>query len=336
MTAALNTRPQTVCTVPVIRPRYLGLSEAEFLALSCGRHTHRLTPDWLPLLCHLRQAGGLRSITANAGAVLEQPWSVRETGTVGNTLRLYGPQQELEFHFDYWHCGFAVAPGSDERPAAALRFFDQRGDLLHSIEAEHTALLGRAAILPFHSGDQRREQRLAPLPAPASPQAPTPLDHECLRLWWQLPLDFPAGPIPGLPAASRNRLLAALGTAHARLVQPDAFLTLLDCIDALDRESLRLTVVNHGVVQRYRGRGFYASRQGGSLRLRNEECSLTLTAAAIAGNWLVRKPTRCGDCLALELHDASGALLAAIDAPARQGTAWSTLLGAMEEEAAVL
>ncbi|MCW8874515.1 MAG: hypothetical protein OQK27_02080 [Gammaproteobacteria bacterium] len=33
--------------LPGFRPRYLGLSEAEFLALSCGHHTRRLKTGWL-------------------------------------------------------------------------------------------------------------------------------------------------------------------------------------------------------------------------------------------------------------------------------------------------
>lgn len=315
---------------------YLGLSEAEFLALSCGRHTRRLQTDWLTLFYRLRETGGLRSVTANTGAALEQPWAVREMGTMANNVRLYGLNQELELRLDYWHCGFAVAAGADHRQAAALRFYDQRGALVHSLEAEQPTRLGLAMTAPFHSSDQNREQRLSSFPSRSRGEYNL-FDAECLRLWWQLPLDIPAGSVPGLPEVTRRHMLQTLGPSQAVAVDASALRTLMECIDALERESLRLTVANHGAVQRCRGRGFYASSLGDDLLLRNDLCTLRLTPAAVAAAWIVRKHTHEGERLALELHDADGELLAAIDSDERHGevrTAWAALLGAMQEETA--
>lgn len=320
--------------LPGFRPRHLGLSEAEFLALSCGHHTRRLKTDWLPLLYWLRGIPALRSITTNAGAALEQPLAHDDASVTGHSLRLRGPDQELEFDFSQWHCGFAVAPAVDDGGRAGLRFFDPRGDLLHSVEAEAPLRLSLGMSAAFHAADQGREQPL-PSPRPSTPTELDAFDIECLRLWWQLPLEHTARPVPGLPRVARGRLLAALGQAHAIRVEVAALHTLVECLDALERENLRLTVANHGVVQRCRGRGFYAARMGEAMLLHNESCTLRLLPQAVHAAWIVRKPTHQGEHLGLELHDEHEELLAGIDAPARTGglrTAWATLIEAIREE----
>lgn len=320
--------------LPGFRPRYLGLSEAEFLALSCGHHTRRLKTDWLPLLHWLRGIPALRSITTNAGAALEQPLAHEEAGVSGHSLRLHGPDQELEFDFSQWHCGFAVAPGVDGTQRAGLRFFNPHGDLLHSIEAEVPFRLSLGMSADFHAVDQGREQPL-PCPRPSTPAELDAFDAECLRLWWQLPLAHTARPVPGLPGVTRGRLLAALGQDHAIQVELGALHTLVECLDALERESLRLTVANHGAVQRCRGRGFYAARMDEAILLHNETCTLRLLPRAVHAAWMVRKPTHQGERLGLELHDERGELLAGIDAAAKTDglrTTWATLLEAIREE----
>lgn len=320
--------------IPGFRPRYLGLSEAEFLALSCGHHTRRLKTDWLSLLDWLRGIPALRCITINTGAALEQPFASGEVDTSDASPCQHGPASELEFDFRHWHCGFAVAPGVDGGGRAGLRFFNPRGDLLHSIEAEAPFQLSLGMSAAFHAADQGRVQPL-PSPRPSTPTELDPFDAECLRLWWQLPLEHAARPVPGLPRVARGRLLAALGQAHAIRVGVAALHTLVECLDALERETLRLTVANQGVVQRCRGRGFYAARTGETMLLHNESCTLRLLPQAVHAAWIVRKPTHQGERLGLELHDEHEALLASIDAPARTGgqsTAWATLLEAIREE----
>lgn len=320
--------------LPGFRPRYLGLSEAEFLALSCGHHTRRLKTDWLPLLHWLRAMPALRSITTNTGAALEQPLAHEDAGITGRSLRLHGPNQELEFDFSQWHCGFAVAAGVDGTQRAGLRFFSPRGDLLHSIEAEAPFRLSLDRSAAFHATDQGRVQ---PLPS-QRPSIPTELDAfdaECLRLWWQLPLELTARPVPGLPRVPRGRLLTALGQDHAIRVELCALHTLVECLDALEQESLRLTVANHGAMQRCRGRGFYAARLEEAILLHNETCILRLLPQAVHAAWIVRKPTYQGERLGLELLDEHGELLAGIDAAAQADglrTAWATLLEAIREE----
>jgi putative hemin transport protein len=316
------------------RPRYLGLSEAEFLALSCGHHTRRLKTDWLSLLHWLRGIPALRCITINAGAALEQPFATGEVGTSDDSPCLRGPASELEYDFRQWHCGFAVAPGVDGGGRAGLRFFDPRGDLLHSIESEAPFQLSLGMSAAFQGDDQGREQPLSIPTRPGSAALDT-FDAECLRLWWQLPLEHTARPVPGLPRLARGRLLAALGQAHAIRIGVAALHTLVECLDALERENLRLTVANQGVMQRCRGRGFYAARTGEAMLLHNESCTLRLLPQAVHAAWIVRKPTHQGERLGLELHDEHEALLASIDAPARTGgqrTAWSTLIEAIQEE----
>ncbi|MCA1806063.1 MAG: hypothetical protein LC646_12215 [Xanthomonadaceae bacterium] len=320
--------------LPGFRPRYLGLSEAEFLALSCGHHTRRLKNDWLPLLHWLRGIPALRSITTNAAAALEQPLAHEDAGVSGHSLRLRGPDQELEFDFSQWHCGFAVAADVDGTQRAGLRFFNPRGDLLHSIEAEAPFRLSLDRSAAFHAADQGREQPL-PCPRPATPTQLDAFDAECLRLWWQLPLELTARPVPGLAPVPRGRLLAALGQDHAIRVELSALHTLVECLDAFEQECLRLTVANHGAVQRCRGRGFYAARMEAALLLHNETCTLRLLPQAVHTAWIVSKPTHQGERLGLELHDEHGELLAGIDAAAQTSglrTAWATLLEAIREE----
>jgi putative hemin transport protein len=320
--------------LPGFRPRYLGLSEAEFLALSCGHHTRRLKTDWLPLLHWLRGIPALRSITTNTGAALEQPLAHEDASVTSHSLHLHGPDQELEFDFSQWHCGFAVAAGVDGTQRAGLRFFNPRGDLLHSIEAEAPFQLSLGMSAAFHATDQGREQPL-PSPRPYTPAELDAFDAECLRLWWQLPLELTARPVPGLPRVPRGRLLTALGQDHAIRVELSALHDLVECLDALEQESLRLTVANHGAVQRCRGRGFYAARLEEAILLHNEICTLRLLPQAVHAAWIVRKPTHQGERLGLELHDEQGELLTGIDAAAQTGglrTAWATLLEAIREE----
>ncbi|WP_278247655.1 ChuX/HutX family heme-like substrate-binding protein, partial [Teichococcus deserti] len=118
--------------------RRLDCSQAALLAAgACGPATP-LRPDWGALFQALPALGPVLAGTCNASASLQSQGRFRDVSAGPGHVLVLGAEIDLRLFPGGWAFGFALG---GETPS--LRFFDDRGQPLHRIDA--TPATGRAA-----------------------------------------------------------------------------------------------------------------------------------------------------------------------------------------------
>ncbi|EHQ52559.1 Hemin-degrading family protein [Ectothiorhodospira sp. PHS-1] len=308
---------------------YLGLTESQQLALSCGRRVHRLCRDWFGIIHTLLEQPGVRCVTTRRGVTLDQAPCVHQLRVVDDTLHLFGLQQSMILHTDAWYSGFAIdidrASGTVTR---SLRFFDAYGERIFALESTAPGGFAPNLIRPFLDSRQGREHTRVPMPPYSQPQMQSPymerLERDGIRLWWQMPGDLPVNEVPGIADLPRTRLLETLGTGYAVRARPEALHLLAECLQAQDLPmSLRLSVSNAGACQRTTGPLREANIRENSLELgQGPDARLSLALEVVETIWIVRKPGYQGEILGIECHDIHGHLLLAIDDHGQPSCPW--------------
>lgn len=315
--------------VPAHDTSYLGLTESQQLALSCGRRVHRLRSDWFGIIHTLCEQPDIRCVTTTRGVALDQTPCIQQSRTVNGTLHLFGTQQTLVLNTDAWQSGFAIdvekANGSVTR---SLRFFDTYGERVFALESASPNGFEPARIRAFLNPHQGREHTRVPMPPHSHPYSQPRymerLDRDSIRLWWQMPGDLPVDQVPGLSGLSRTRCLETIGTEFAIRARPEALHLLAECLNSLEQHlTLRLSVANDCASQRTTGTVSKADIRDNTLWIhQTPDTRLCLTLDAVETIWVVRKPAYQGDTLGIECHDVHGHLLLAIDDHGQHSWPW--------------
>lgn len=256
--------------------------------------------DWLPALRERRCSPGieLRGILANHAARIEHRWPGHGLGASARHLSLLTP--EVELHLSFLSCREELGePVSAVRSCRTfLSFLDADAQRIYTLQS-----CARSALFP------------APCLGMGEPVGGMECEHCVHRA-----------------DCSRHQQLQALGPGHARVVDGVALSTVLECMEELHRETLSFSLSHHSGRLTCSGQGFFATRTGDRVSLRNEHCSLDVDGGKVASIWRVRSEADASP--GLELLDAQGEIIAAIHGPARvngRRSAWAALLGVLDE-----
>lgn len=108
----------------------LGISEAEYVALSCGETCSPLASDrFSDLLLKLGSVGEMMALTRNDAMVLEHHGVYRDGVSRHNHVIFNTPEIDLRLRVSDWKYGFAV----DENGRQSLQFFDKYGEAAHKV-----------------------------------------------------------------------------------------------------------------------------------------------------------------------------------------------------------
>lgn len=108
----------------------LGISEAEYVALSCGETCSPLdSKRFSDVLLQLEAIGEMMALTRNDAMVLEHHGVYREGVVRHNHVIFNTPDIDLRLRVSDWKFGFAV----DESGRQSLQFFDEYGEAAHKI-----------------------------------------------------------------------------------------------------------------------------------------------------------------------------------------------------------
>lgn len=304
----------------------LGVSEAELVGSCVGRGASPLAPRFTEIFLRLPELGRVKTMTRNAVCVLEK-WGAFESvaldGHIGQTV---GEDIDTRLFPSRWRSLFHLVEQGPRGERSSLQLFDQLGESVIKIyrEPESNAAAWDALVAAFAT-DITTEPLASRAPAAAPGQADSEVDVAAFRTAWDAMTD--THEFFGLLRRYQLGRLQALrlaGADRARPVGRDALERVLEGA-ARSGERVMVFVGNRGLLQIHSGPLHTVRRTHGFLNVLDPGFNLHVREEAVAGNWVVRKPTSDGVVTSLELFDEQGenvALLFGKRQPGEPEPAW--------------
>lgn len=307
---------------------------------AAARAPHDDLPS-LDLLRALPWLGSLRIETENVAAAIESVadyGALRIERAVG---RVDTPSLHLRVRLAAWARARTIA-AAGEAPGWCVEFTDAAGHPLHRVHlADPIAIAAFADVLAA-----LREAR-GPLAHGSSPRLPIPLHaagrapasappreagaRDVRAAWFSLVGPAQGGALVRHHAATRGRVLRAIGDSWARRLSPDALPRALAAAHAAG-VALAITVGNDGVTHTATGAWRLDGVTPEAVVARCATARSTLRTAPDAACWAVREPRADAAVWCLEAHDGAGDLVLGVDVvdtdDAAATAAWARILGA--------
>ena len=316
----------------------LGVSEAELVATSCGEGAVRLHAEWPQFIHRLEELGPVMALTRNEHAVHEKHGVFREVHFQGRMGLVLDEGIDLRLFMDHWHVGFAVEREARGTTLQSFQFFDRHGTAVHKVyltgESDRKAY--RELIDEFAGPDQSPVQCVCPAVPSVPDREDAAIDVAGLKAAWNALED----------THDFHRLLARfnVGRVQALRLVEDALAcrvapsSLSEVLHIASREQLSIMVFvgSPGVIQIHSGPVHNVKAAGPWLNVLDDGFNLHVREDRLDSAWVVRKPTRDGDVLSLELYDGKGETIALLFARRKQGQAtveaWNSALAGLERE----
>ncbi len=325
---------------PTLRARdaalELGISEAEYVAASCGSGARRLAGPWPALVRGLPALGTVMALTRNDHAVHEKVGRYDRISAGGDHGLVLNHDIDLRIFFSHWHAGFAVSETTSHGPRHSLQFFDGSGTAVHKIYLRpESDLAAYETLIAAHlSDDQSTGQRVTARPAAKADRPDSEIDVAALRGGWDAledVHDFFA--LLRNSGAGRAQAFRLAGPAYAAPVPVDSFRRAIEAA-AQSGLSIMVFVGNPGVIQIHTGPIETVKEVGPWFNILDPGFNLHLRAGDIDRAWVVRKPTRDGVITSLEVFDAGGEAIAYMFGERKPGQPeledWRTLVAGLE------
>ncbi|HEY0283052.1 MAG TPA: ChuX/HutX family heme-like substrate-binding protein [Rhizomicrobium sp.] len=324
-----------------LRPRdaahRLGVSEGELIASQVGEGAMRLNTKGAAILTQIPALGTVMALTRNAHCVHEKIGPYLDVTINAAHGLVLGELIDLRIFPSRWHHTFAVIDKVDGRPRRSIQVFDADGAAVHKIyEKPGTNIEAFDKLIAgWRADDQSPLLTVQAIPRPDADRPDSEIDVEKLRREWsalQDTHDF-FGMLRGLQVG-RLQAMRLAGAEFARPVAADSLARVLEA--ARDTEtSIMVFVGNPGCIQIHTGPVTNLKRMGPWFNVLDSAFNLHLREDAIAGAYVVRKPTRDGDVTSLELFDRDGFCFAQLFGARKPGKpeleAWRAILSLLGE-----
>lgn len=285
--------------------RKLGASEADLVASACGANAVRLEPNFGALVAGLSALGEVMALTRNEHAVHEKTGRY-ENLQIGAAFGLVlGSEIDLRLFFRRWRHGFAVTETSQHGSRQSLQFFDAHGTALHKVyltDRSDVAAYERL-VAENRSADQSQRIAVEAKAKRAASSSVAPVDEPQLRAAWSALRDTHEfyGMLKRL-GITRLQALSAAGTDLATPVACSGFWRLLQTVRDAEL-TIMVFVTSSGVVQIHTGQVANLRITGPWCNVLDARFNLHVRETAIAGAFVVRKPTTDGIVTSLEVFD---------------------------------
>lgn len=266
--------------------------------------------DWETLLGNLGSLGPVEAETPNRGAVFVFTGCYDEFRSDGGPEPEHPSESVRKFIFflDHWRCGFAAgAKDFGGNASDGLRFFDERGELIHTIrltensDAEAFEALARKLAVTFRKPKGCHE------PHPVRPAAfMPPFDVKEFRARWLGVTNYADQiRLTGQYGLSELQGLQLMGDTWASQVPVAA---IVERLGILIETGLPcgLQLANSGLLQCRTGRISRLHFASERLILSGADWSLSITPPEIDSAWVVTKPAAGRLESSIELYSRDG------------------------------
>ncbi|WP_118133927.1 hemin-degrading factor [Oceanicella sp. SM1341] len=294
----------------------LGVPEALLVdAKRAGGEARRLRPDpergFAPVLEALPGVGDIMSLTRNEACVHERHGRFEALSFEGGAGLVLGPEIDLRLFLNRWASGFAVREQVASGDRISLQFFDATGTAIQKIYA--TDATDRTAFDALIETWEMPAEAAAAAPltvepaTPARPDRPdSAVDTAALRADWAAMQD--THEFFGMLRrhdVGRQQALRLADPAFATPLAPGAETRLLEGAAAAGLP-IMVFVGNAGTIQIHTGPVATIRPHGPWINVLDPRFNLHLRTDAVAGAWVVRKPTSDGIVTSVELFDDTG------------------------------
>ncbi len=305
--------------------RVLGLTEAQWVAASCGPvHSVKLDGTGQSVLKEMGSLGRVMALTRNDICVHERHGAYEDIKASGHVGLVLGPDIDLRVFFDCWSTVWAVEEGGRQ----SLQFFDKEGVAIHKIyctsetdTAQYLKLVQDHAVAPVW-----------PVPVEIKPDVRNDrvADPAAFRQAW-LGLQDTHDFFPMLRNFNVSRMGALLdvGVDLAQQVPVDTVDKMLRQA-ARDVLSIMCFVGNRGMIQIHTGPVTKIVERGSWINVLDATFNLHLDMGRVDQAWVVNKPTADGWVTSLEVYDVKGELVVQFFGERKPGkpelSAWRDLM----------
>lgn len=285
----------------------LAAAEAELVAAGCIGPVRRLRPDWKGIFEALPGLGTVMALTRNAHAVHEKVGRYEDVQVRAHGGLVLGPDIDLRLFLNRWHSAFAVTGTKHD----SLQFFDGQGRAVHKVFTRAETDLAGWTKLVADFTEAGVPASLIVRRGPATPQRKAAAaGREALREAWsglKDTHDF----VVMLSKLGLDRT-AAFRLAGPDLAQPVRAGALRGGLERAAASGLPIMVFvpNKATIQIHTGPVRNLKTVGDWFNVMDPGFNLHLKETAIAGAWVVRKPTVDGVITSIELFDAEGSVIA--------------------------
>jgi putative hemin transport protein len=317
--------------------RALGTGEAALVATGCGETATRLQADWAALLKALPSLDRVMALTRNESCVHERHGRYDDVSVNGMMGLVLGPDIDLRIFLSSWKHAFAVTERTAQGDRRSIQVFDAAGTAVHKVyaTAETSSDAFTALVSRFRAEDQSRSIALEPEPAATLPQPDADIDVAALRDTWSKLED--THDFFGMLRRLRVDRVQAFRLAGPQFARPLAVAAARSLLEQAAARNLPIMIFvgNRGCIQIHTGPVKRLVTTGPWLNVLDPDFNLHLREDAVAGAWLVRKPTRDGDVTSVEIFDAAGDAIAMFFGKRKPGQAedlaWRTLANGLAE-----
>jgi putative hemin transport protein len=287
----------------------LGVSEAELLATDCGTRVTRLTGDWTQFIKDLTMLGRVMCLTRNEHAVHERYGDFLQADFFHGMGQVVGPDIDLRLFMNHWVHGFAVTDQTPDGERQSFQIFDASGEAVHKVYLQKESNYGAYGVIlnKYRAEDQSPVVTVEPV-APPRPEIPdAEIDVAGFQQAWLEMKDTHAFFILLQKfRVAREQALRLAPEGYSRRVSPAATRQMLEAASASDTP-IMVFIGNRGCLQIHTGPVKNIKMFGTEwLNVLDDDFNMHLRDPAVAGAWVVKKPTVDGDVTSLELFDAKG------------------------------
>lgn len=286
----------------------LAVSEAELVASRCGEGVIRLDGNLGDVLKALPALGEVMALTRNDHCVHEKHGAYDKVSIGPGHALVLNHDIDLRLFMNHWRFGFAVTEEVKSGLRSSLQFFDIDGAAAHKVYV--TEKTGKAAyddlVERFRSADQTPDITVAPLPPRRQERPDEEIDAENFRLHWRALQD--THDFFGLLQEFGVGRLQAMRLAGEEFACPVPVSSLRILMERAVSQHIPIMcfVGNPGCIQIHTGPVANLKVMGPWFNILDPAFNLHLREDAIAGAWVVRKPTQDGIVTSLELFDDGG------------------------------
>lgn len=287
--------------------KQLGTTEAELLSTSIGTGVIRLKDEFQDILKKVETLGKVMALTRNDYCVHERKGiysNISFSGPMGLALN---PDIDLRLFMFAWSSAFAV----NENERKSLQFFAKDGEAIHKIYLVETSDVAayESLVLEFTAEDQHAELTIVKDKKVTEELPDIAIDTAAFQEKWLTLQD--THDFHGLLrkyGVTRTQGLRLAPAGHAAKITKDSLKDILYKAAENDLEIMVFTG-NAGCIQIHTGLVKNLMQAGPWFNVMDPDFNMHLREDAIAGVWLVKKPTSDGIVTSIEVFDREGVII---------------------------
>lgn len=291
----------------------IGASEGQLVAAYVGEHVTRLVVDFDRLFPGLTALGEVMALTRNESCVIEKVGVYDGYRGGAHAALVVNEEIDLRMFPSQWKHGFAVVEDTEKGPKRSLQFFDAAGDAVHKIWLRPASDIAAfdALVADLIHDDQAPGMSVSPRKPPQAAKGDPARAEELRTAWDQMSDTHQFLQMVRKLKMTRLGAYRIAGAPYAEKLDPGIMPQLLQM--AADGDvPIMVFVGNMGCIEIHTGEVKRIVEMGPWINVLDPGFDLHLRNDHVKEVWAVKKSTRAGDAISVELFGGDGLVIAQV------------------------